>query len=227
MSTKSWWIKIRKAVWPNYWRQRHQPLQRDSNPDPLPPSSSSSLIYALLLLFNHLNQIHFSAFLKLQTVHEDKQLLMSCGSPVSHELSSWVCCQFEYKHTLETNLCLYVVSTQSPALQTVLSRAFTVGVVMQELVTALVCPLRDTDKETHFRYFLMSAIRFENLAGCQQTFMFHRCMKRLESEKRKSSSYLQASIRRIFIVRDLQWFMERIKHNVYILELILQEPGSE
>lgn len=101
------------------------------------------------------------------------------------------------------------------------------GVVMQELVTALVRLLRDIDKETHFRYFLMSAIRFESLASCQQTFMFHQCMKRLESEKRRSSSYLQASIRHIFIVRDLQRFMERIKHNVHILELILQETGSE
>lgn len=58
------------------------------------------------------------------------------------------------------------------------------GVVMQELVTALVRPLRDMDKETQFRYFLMSAIRFKSLASCQQTFMFHQCMKRLESEKR-------------------------------------------
>lgn len=181
MSTKSWWIKIRKAVWPNYWRQRHQPPQRDSNPDPLPPSGSSSLIYALLLLFNHLIQIHFSAFLKLQTVHEDKQLPMLYGSLVSHEVSGWACCQLEHKHTIETNLYLYVGSAQRPALLTVPSTAFTVGVVMQESVTALVRPLRDTDKEARFRYFLMSAIRFESLAA---TFMFHQCMKRLESEKR-------------------------------------------
>lgn len=67
------------------------------------------------------------------------------------------------------------------------------GVVMRESVTALVRPLRDTDKETHFRYFLISAIRFESLAGCQQTFMFHQCMKGLESEKRRCKEKMPIS----------------------------------
>lgn len=64
---------------------------------------------------------------------------------------------------------------------------------MQESVTALVRPLRDMDKEMDFRYFLMSAIRFESLASCQQTFMFHQCMKRLESEKRRCKERMAIS----------------------------------
>lgn len=53
-STKSGWIKIRRTVWPNYWRQRHHPQEQDRNPDPLSQSFACdclAVVYALRSLF--------------------------------------------------------------------------------------------------------------------------------------------------------------------------------
>lgn len=50
MSTKSWWIRIRRAVWPNYWGQRHHPRQW-----PRPSPSELRLcwwVYQLFMLFS-------------------------------------------------------------------------------------------------------------------------------------------------------------------------------